>query len=397
MNILVLSTYPIDNPLHGGQHRVYSIAQKYKEAGYAVQVAGVLGSESYPKSDGFVEYPGSAALTQHIDNPCLIEDWAIGEVFAKDDGHFTRLAERVKLIPDLIHVEQPWLFRFASRYVSTLAEKPAKILYGSQNIENSLKYSLVKDVLGNEVAEEVRQLVLKSETDVIKSADAICCVSQHDLDWTLSHATAPCVLAPNGASPRVTKDSGIVEANKITGNRKFALYCASDYQPNVTGFYDIFGKGIGCIGPDESLVFAGRVGAAIQADHRYARTAGIARSCISAGTVSEECLQGLLETAHTIILPITQGWGTNLKTAEALWSGKHVVATSVAMRGFERFSNSQGVVVADRPQEFLAAIRHSMASPPNRLSDSERSDRCSLLWNRTLESLVSLVSDICPV
>jgi hypothetical protein len=32
-------------------------------------------------------------------------------------------------------------------------------------------------------------------------------------------------------------------------------------------------------------------------------------------------LEGLLDGAQCIVLPLTQGGGTNLKTAEALWSG----------------------------------------------------------------------------
>ena len=106
----------------------------------------------------------------------------------------------------------------------------------------------------------------------------------------------------------------------------------------------------------------------------------------------EQCLQGLLEIAHTVGLPITHGGGTNLKTAEALWAGKHVVATTTAFRGFESFRTSPGVLVADEPSKFLAALRTTMAQAPNNLPRAEREKRKSVLWTETLKPLISLVA-----
>jgi len=394
MHIIILSTYPADEPLHGGQHRLSNIAQAYREAGHTVQVAGVLGSEQYPKSPGFVHYPGMASFAPFIANPLLMDDWAIGELFAKDEYYFNELAGAIDASPDLIHVEQPWLFQFAKRYIGSRAEKPTKIIYGSQNVEHKLKYEIVKRYLGVELAEDARRKVLQCELAAIAGADAIGCVSQHDLDWTQQHAQVQCVLAANGVKRRTVTQSGIREANKISGHKKFALYCASGHSPNITGFYDIFGAGIGCIAPNEKIVIAGNAGEIITSDSRFSKTAGLRNACISAGTVSEDCLQGLIETSHSIILPLTQGGGTNLKTAEALWSGKHVIATTTAMRGFERFRKSQGVSVYDEPSRFLTALRKSLASPSRLLTPNEQSDRACVLWESTLQPLISLISRI---
>ena len=57
MNILILSTFPSDNPTHGGQHRLANTIRLLKENGNCVQSIGVLGSADYPKSDSFVDYP----------------------------------------------------------------------------------------------------------------------------------------------------------------------------------------------------------------------------------------------------------------------------------------------------------------------------------------------------
>jgi hypothetical protein len=190
----------------------------------------------------------------------------------------------------------------------------------------------------------------------------------------------------------LTTPEGIAEANRITGHKKFVLYSASAHPPNITGFFDIFAGGVGCIAPNELIVVAGSAGPNIKSDPRFERTAGLSKVFVAPGTVSEECLQGLLEIAHTIGLPITHGGGTNLKTAEALWAGKHIVATTTALRGFESFRASQGVLVADEPSKFLASIRTTMAHAPNNLSIAERGKRTSVLWAETLKPLIALIS-----
>jgi hypothetical protein len=392
MNILTLSTYPIENPLHGGQHRLSNIVQAYRDGGHVVQTAGVLGSDQYPKSQGFMPYPGTEPLRQFIANPLLMDDWAIGELFSMNDSYFKSLVDVISTVPDLIHVEQPWLFKFAARFAEIHSSRKVKIIYGSQNVEHQLKFDIVKTYLGIDAAQSGQQKVLRCESTAIARADGICCVSQNDLDWTKIKTEAPCVLAYNGVKARLTTNVGAAEANIITGHKKFALYTASAHPPNITGFFEIFGGGIGCIAPNELIVIAGSAGPSIKSDPRFNRTAGLSKACVAPGTVSEECLQGLLEIAHSVVLPITHGGGTNLKTAEALWAGKHVIATTTAMRGFESFRTSTGISIADEPTQFLIALRIAMAQPPNTLTISESAQRRSVLWSETLKPLLTLVS-----
>jgi glycosyltransferase involved in cell wall biosynthesis len=394
MKILTLSTYPFGTPRHGGQHRLRSIVDSYRAAGHQVRSIGVLGSPTYPNEEGFVAMPTGADLARYISNPLLMEDWAIGQLAVNDDAFFSALCSRILEEPDVVHVEQPWLFGFAQRYVAGFARKAPMLVYGSENIEHLLKQRIVEGYLGRRHSEECGQLVLKCEVGAAEQADLVCAVSAGDAEWLRLHASSQVVVAANGVRDRPSTPDGIAEANRITGHHKNALYCASAHPPNLFGFFDMFERGVGCLSPDERLVVAGSAGPSLRLVAKFPRVPGLASRYLDAGEVSEDCIQGLLTICHTVVLPITQGGGTNLKTAEALWAGRHVVATPVAMRGFERFENSPGVAVCEDAIAFRQAIRAAMAAQPMELTEDERLERRSLLWESTLLPLVNRVADL---
>jgi len=394
LNILILCTYPIDTPRHGGQIRVKKIVDYYRQAGFQVEVAGVLGSASYPASVGFDPSPSINELAKILDNPFLMEDVAIAKLYKANDKYFSSLAKQIKQVPDVIHVEQPWLFGFAQRYIKEKLNNRSKLIYGSQNIEYQLKASILKTYfITDEVTQREKQ-VKQLEMHAITEADGIVCVSQHDLEWLTQQTQTSVVLAPNGVSEWNVTEQSIDEANQITKHQKFALFCASGHPPNVKGFFDLFGDGFGAMNHNEKIVIAGSAGYAIEGDERVHQSAKLAARVAIAGLVSDSCLSGLLHTAHCIVLPITQGGGTNLKTAEALWSGKHIIATTTAMRGFETFIGQQGINIADTPAIFKQQLREIMARPPLVLNQPERESRAIVLWEQCLSPLSPFMTKI---
>lgn len=393
MKIVTLSTYPFDTPRHGGQHRLANIVAEYKRARHTVHSIGVLGADHYAPSAGFLPYPTPGPLSSYLDNTFLMEDWAIGRWAASDDGGYAALAAKMPAGVDLLHVEQPWLFEFALRFAAQ-GRRRIRIVYGSQNVEYRLKQEIVTTYLGASHAKECAELVQACELAALGAADLVCVVSQGDAEWSRQHTRAPVLLAPNGVVTRSCTPEDLTAANKLTGHRKYALYCASAHPPNIVGFYDMFGAGIGCLAPNERLVVAGSAGQAILSATAARKTAGLTRHLAASGEITEGALSALLQLAHAMVLPITHGGGTNLKTAEALWSGHHIVATSVAMRGFEPFIESRGVTVADDPVQFRTALRLAMAAPPLELTPAERDARRVVLWEACLRSLVKHVSTL---
>ena len=393
MNLLLLCTYPYRDGRHGGQIRVANLVECYQRAGFGVEVAGVLGSANYPGTVGFAAYPGLPALSTVIDNPFLMEDAALAQLFAVDDSYYRQLAGKIKAEPDVIHAEQPWLFGFAQRLMAEKGWNKTKILYGSQNIEHQLKAKILAAHLPGEVAEKYAHRVKQIELDATLKADAVICVSQHDLEWTREQTNTASILAANGVKPWPVTTKGIDGANKISAGRKFALLCASAHPPNMEGFFELLSHGFGSLSLDQYLVIAGSAGPAIVGDARLSASARLADRVVSAGMVDNECLGGLLETAHCLVLPVTQGGGTNLKTAEALWAGRYIVSTTTAMRGFEQFIGSPGVFVSDQPAVFKQNLRLAMAAPPLHLSDEERKKREVVLWSDTLQALPQFIMD----
>ena len=389
MQILALSTYPTDQPSHGGQHRAHNIAKALRAAGHSVQVAGVLGSGGFAPKAGFAPYPSQAPLTEASGESRQLEELLIGDLFAQDEAYFASLAALISPMPELICVEQPWLMRFARRFVDH--HPHIKILYSAQNIEHEMKFDIIRLEQGVAAAQAAQAKVLQCEIDAIQSADAIVCVSAKDLAWVQRHTSVPCALAPNGVAQRHSSAAGIKAAKAISGGQQFALYCASAHPPNMNGFYDMMGTSIGALSPKQKIIIAGSAGPSILQDPRSVQVGGLTRLCIAAGTVDEDTLQGLLDTAHVIILPMTQGGGTNLKTAEALWSGQHIVATGKAMRGYDDFLQADGLQIAEGASHFLSALRQAMARPAHTISPPERARRRVLLWDETLKPLVQLV------
>lgn len=386
MNILFLCTYPITEPKHGGQIRVRHLISEYQNKGHVVEIIGVLGSGSYPAEAGFLPFPGNDVLETVYDKPFLMEDFAIGELFARDDFYYTQLVALIKQKPDVIHIEQPWLFRFIKRVVADNKWDTA-LIYGSQNIEYELKEKILRNYISAQLAKNAADLIKQVELEAISSADGIIAVSAEERKTLELLAKKPVLLAPNGVAAWTVGSDDYALSVSISRGQQYALYCASGHPPNITGFFNIFGGGFGSLKPSQKLIVAGGAGGAIANDPRVHQSAKLSEKIVLAGMVAQDLLESLLNHASCIVLPITEGGGTNLKTAEALWSGKYVLATSVAMRGFEQFIGAQGVFVEDSSVQFKRRLREIMEMPPLLLSEEDVNQRSAVLWGSCLSEL----------
>jgi hypothetical protein len=135
---------------------------------------------------------------------------------------------------------------------------------------------------------------------------------------------------------------------------------------------------------DERIVVAGSVSSLID---DYLKTGdgplGSDR-LVLLGEVSSFKLDCLIANAAGMLLPVTYGGGSNLKTAEALLAGHPIIGTTKAFRGCE--------VIAETPEAFSAAMRRVFAGEVPPPPHDERLG--SIVWDQTLQPIVDLVGEV---
>lgn len=384
--ILSLSTYPIVKPVHGGQRRVNAFSQQLESIGWEFHYASVYEGAHYPKAlttknDIPLHYIGAEWR-----NMPLVGDLQSG-VFAETAPnayqHFLTIFQRVA--PDIIQLEQPFLWPVvrAIRAAGVCSDTP--VIYSSQNWEAPLKYEmLIKSDVAKLKAREVYDYIIALERELVSASAAVVTVSESDAEQYRKIAPeTPIFVVPNGVSRPVDPTPDAQELIEIYDGEKYLLFVGSAYPPNIEGFVNlVLKKGLFFRPPVKSLAICGGVSHGVFNDPRY-------QSLLHANSrrvqffpeVTDHGLEALKRGSHAILLPIQFGGGSNLKTAEALASGKWVVATSVAMRGFSEFIGQPGVIIADTPDAFRSAIIEVLAKPPLKLSKAAAKLRETVYWD----------------
>lgn len=394
--ILTLSTYPIDPARHGGQIRLSNICQVYRACGHEVQSIGVLGSKHYKPSPGFIAAPNKRKLQSKGINPSLMEDVVISELTKQGEPLHLKLQKEITIKPDLIHIEQPWLFDFALALKKSQFPN-AKLIYGSQNIEHQLKFGILKNSGHRANASAYSEIVREKELHAARQADACFAVSQADAEWLREVTDKPVYLTPNGVRDVFKTDatSASTWAREYAQTKQYAIYCGSAHPPNMDGFFAMLGGGCGSFEKGQRLLLVGGVGEAIINDkNRLPHNSELRHRIDVAGEIDDASLNLLLVNARCILLPLTHGGGTNLKTAEAIYTQGQVIATCTAMRGFEKFADHTGIHVANTAGEFKRAIRAAMQAGRPDVPEAECVERRSVLWEETLKDAIACIENL---
>lgn len=395
--VLVLGSYPITQPRHGGQIRLAQIVAAYGAQGMAVRNANF-----FPANATYLSAPrgpADAALPAHRlqhwrgQAAPFIEDLASGEFVAADEARLERL-ERYAGACDVVHVEQPWLLPVALRLRERGRVGRFRLVYGSQNIEYRLKRAIFEQyqVQG---AEPLLQAIEALEQACARASDLVAAVTAEDAAVLRGWTDSPVVVAANGIAPWRSQPADLARWRKRLGPRPFALYVASAHPPNVAGFCQSFGACLAALAPDQRLVLAGSVTEHLVASPWYQAWAPLnRRRVVAVGPVTDRDLSALRDLAHTFVLPMTSGEGSNLKSAEALHSGRWVVATPHAMRGFERFAQAARVRVCEPGAAFGQAVSQTLSQPVPPLGPEDEAMRGQLTWAHTLEGLCQALAHL---
>ena len=381
-SVLLLTTYPLIDPRHGGQVRARALVDEYKAGGFSVAHLAVVDKDGFPRSA-----LGPLDIEFPTDDPrWFIEgrappgtnDLRAGAFAAESEEAYRQIASSIPATIDVFHLEQPWLLPLVERLKRELRYAKSLIVYGSQNIETPLRESIFKQAGlsdGNEIVRRVKRV----ETEACRLAQLTLAVSSADELALKELGAAKVLLAPNGihawtASPRLV--DGWAATLKA---RCVALFVGSAHPPNISGFIEAFGHSLGCIPPDCRLVIAGGVGPPLAERYLVGGSEALNRSRLEVtGPIDEQDLAALKALASVFVLPVFEGGGSNIKTAEAIYSGKRVIATSASMRGYERYLQLKQLSLADTREDFQREVRRALSSREEPAVGA--SSRAELLW-----------------
>lgn len=396
--ILVLTTYPIKNPQHGGQKRTSAIVQAYQANFTAVRHCAIFFKGFYADF-GQDDIALSRASEMLIRQSPLTGDIICGDSIYKDPKVKRKLTKLfLSFQPQVIHIEQPFTYLGLKPLLKEINLKP-KLIFGSQNIEAPMKREILESahIPDKDITAAVNTIEA-IETELIFDSELVVACTPQDLE-VYSHLKAQrLVLAPNGVGEIISSSEASRHWDRIFSSMGVAnkvLFVGSAHPPNWIGFLNMVGKGLGFIPHNTKLVLAGSIcdyfEREILEDATDIEDATFWLRAYSAGRLSEVRLGSLINQSDVMLLPITEGGGSNLKTAEAILANKKVVTTSHALRSFEWFKDFPNVWLADSKQEFQDSILLALKSEfVNRTPEQDRQAQV-IKWSNCLADLIKEV------
>lgn len=392
MKTLQFSSYPISVPQHGGQLRVAAMKKSLSDAGIETASIAVFDAAHYrdclptdfPIPDGNFAY--------YIkDHPW---DLMLSAVINNDPDRRAKFVESLtEQNADVYIFEQPWLWPLVREVVKTNPELKRPVVFSSQNIEFDLLREILRKASGGILTDHDNWLLeytYQLEKELCEKADLVVACTKSDLDFfSAQFKVKRGVVFPNGINPPTVVSSGVAEqyAKRYAG-QKLAGFVGSAHPPNAEGFERLCGENLGYLPPGDRIAVIGGVCDLIYNRSRENLFVALNDSrCDYLGRVSQEDLDAVLARCDVIMLPILTGGGSNLKTAEALVSGKTILSTSLAFRGYDRFRNFPTVNIADDPREWRAKLRDLLAADRlPALSVEQKKQTEALLWENILKS-----------
>ena len=273
-------------------------------------------------------------------------------------------------IPDAIIFDHPWLWNEAKKLKKRFPN--VKLIHSSHNIEFLLKSDLLNG-LNQDARVEAVKYVRSVEEEIARECDLILCITELDKLWFQNNGAKNVVCGNNGTQ---TTPQRVVSPNR------YALVIGSGHPPNVEGSIKYLYDATEWMPENSRLIYVGSVCDSIRG--RIGKEINPVRNTevILLGIRSNEDLNKLIASASVILLPIPYGGGSNLKTAEAISSGRPIVGTTKSFREFDNFVTSRNTIVVDEVDDFKEACFNFVEE---KLPTVYRYGHEKLLWKATLD------------
>lgn len=399
MKVLQFSAYPISLPQHGGQLRAAAINRALTDAGIETTCIAAFDETHYPdRGESYFPIPHSDFA--RCANPCLC-NLLISEVISSDAAVRDRLIDCVRRADaDLYMFEQPWLWPLIRDAMSAEPGLRRPIVYSSQNVEAPLLEAILASPGGRlspPDAEAVRKMEAV-EQEIVETAELVLACTQGDVDTYRSRfRIGRTACFPNGINPPTAGTGELRERFAARfAHLRLAGFVGSAHPPNAEGFETMMGENFGYLPPDDRILVLGGVCDLLGASRRRNPYRALNESrCEYFGRIPQADLDALLGCCKVLLLPILTGGGSNLKTAEALVSGKTILSTSLAFRGYDAFRDFPTVNIVDDPKAWRRRLRDLLAADGlPRLTAEQGKKVESLLWVNILRDLPRCIRSV---
>jgi glycosyltransferase involved in cell wall biosynthesis len=387
MNILQLSTYPIEPPDHGGKIRTWNIRKVLRKS-YDVQTLTFeFGDQD--AITGFNITLDYNAFMEIVESPHF-GDWGINTYLEHREGLLNKVALAIsRYKPDIVLVEQGYLWPLAKMMIEMGAiHNDIFVIYSSHNIEYLMKRDIYKEAFSGAQLDHYVNHVKEIEYGVIRRANLVFAVSEQDKEYIkqLVSDNTPVHMFRNGHSGVVHTCKVDLWKNKYLDANRNWVYVASWHGPNIKGLYKLINGGLHSSVNDQALLWVlGGVGPGLK--DFYNMVPDDKSSVRIVGQADVETIDSAIAESIGIVLPIWEGGGSNLKTAQALLSNKVIIGTNHSFRGYEEFKHDEGVYLTDNPAEMVGLMRSLKAMPEINRRNAAR----KLKWESILEAMPSLV------
>ena len=393
MRVLALGTFPIIHPIFGGQRRAHAMRLVYEKHGIPYRWISVYDPASNIKPGPYDLPLGS--VSPGYKQVEFMTDVLAGIFACDNENAFSILSKNiVDFRPTHIQLEQPYLLPFVEKLLNIPQFASLRIIYSSHNVEAPLKQVMLGQTSVNAgLANNVISMIEQWERAAVTRARLVIAVSAEDADEYTGWNAHEVIVCRNGVSEFPVDPAAQEFITQQFEGRPFLLVVGGSHQPNIDGFIQLIAeRNTPFVKPYPAILVCGAMAIGIMAHRDFRRLVRIGQCTVATlPGLPDSALGAIKQACHGFLLPITWGGGSNLKTAEALVSGKYVIGTHYAFRSFEKFLSGTGVTIADTPAAFKAAMSRILQQPPLGLSPEEKATRQELYWEHTLQAFATRI------
>ena len=361
MRILQLCLKPPYPPVDGGTMAMNSITQGLVEGGHSVKVLSVC-SDKHPVlksgiTDQYIKDTGFEAV--HIDLSVKPLDAAIA-LLCGESYNVKRFASKQfddklreileKDVFDVVHVESIFL----THYLPTIRRhSDAKVILRAHNVEHQIWRQMAiaeRNPLKRWYLKKLALALRVYEVEHFNDYDGIVCITADDAEtFRQLGCRKPLTSIPFGI------DCPPLATGQADSNALFHIG-SMDWKPNseaIKWFLAEVWPEVHRAMPQLHLHIAGRK---MPPDLMSLRQEGLH----VAGEVPDSA--SFIADKQVNIVPLKAGSGIRIKIIEAMAMGKTVITTKVGAQGID-YRDGENLIIADTPQEFVAALRRCTDSP----------------------------------